>query len=260
MKKSLLLSVASIAMFSIPALSHAAMSTYVIDISGQSSTDSAPTTVPISFTWDPTVPGWSNYSLVTPSSPVAIGDAGTLKMLTVDVDNDPGVKLNFNVSSPNSTSTFTISSPVLSFAPIVNPTGFASSALTLTDNTGDNNGGTYTGGTLTGNLPTGSGGNAYEADYNGSTDFANLNGNFSATGTTVSDGGATRSPLSGNTTVAGTVSSISSQYGFTLSPLMSASGTSNFSLNPPNNIPEPTTAAIALVASTVGLMARRRKI
>ncbi len=102
------------------------------------------------------------------------------------------------------------------------------------------------------------GGKAYQARYNGSTVFANLVSSLNTTpfGTTTAE---ERNPLTGSIVIPDPISSIQSQYAFTLSARDSASGTSTFQVNPPNNnIPEPSTYVLASLGM-IGLWFARRR-
>jgi hypothetical protein len=112
--------------------------------------------IPISGDWHPSTP-----ASITDSSGNVLG---TVKEVTLAIDTDPTVSLGFFVTANASTTTFTISSPVVSFAPMLNPQGSASAGVTLTDNDGD-------GASSTGLFSVDK---AYEARYNTSSVFADL--------------------------------------------------------------------------------------
>lgn len=168
-------------------------------------------------------------------------------MLTWCEDEDPRISLHFSVTAGSSPTTFTISSSVVSFAPIANPEAVASSSLTLTDTNG--NGASLTG--LEG------GGKSFRAIYNGGVTWVRLNSSFSDSvpydGQIVSD----RYPISGFQIISDTLTSIESEYKFTLSAFDEASGTSTFNVQP--IIPEPITV-LSVGTGIAGLLqyARRR--
>lgn len=166
--------------------------------------------------------GWSL------DAPINIMDGSTLvasiDSLDMVVDFDPYVRLNFAVSAYTANTTFTLNSIVVSFPTMSNPLAYASAGMTLTaDGDGAWSNGAY------------AGGESYKALYNGTPLFDSLVGSFTAEAeqTAVNND---RSPLgTGNwTTIAGAVSSIQSQYSFTLSAGDSASGTSRFELKVPS--------------------------
>jgi hypothetical protein len=154
-------------------------------------------------------------------------------------DFDPYIRLNFAVTAGGSDTTFTLNSTVVSFATLTNPLAYASAGLTLT---GDDNGATATG--------LYAGGKNYQAIYNGSSVYGNLVNSFSVGNTTATL--SERLPTSGWQTIPGSVSSIQSQFKFTLSAADSASGTSRFEVM----VPEPATLAILGLG---GLLLRKRK-
>jgi hypothetical protein len=169
---------------------------------------------------------------------------GSIDGLSISLDSDPNVSLGFAVTAGGADTTFTISSPVVSFSPLTNPQGFASAGVTLTDNVG-------TGATFTGLFP---GPKGYQAQYNsGSAVFANLVPSFSVVNTTLTT--SERFPVAGTTVVPGVVSNIESQFSFVLSANDSASGTSRFNVT----APEPSSMILALLGATALLWRVRRR-
>lgn len=176
---------------------------------------------------------------------------GTLGLLTLATQNDPMVMLGFAVTAGAADTTFTITSATVGFAPLVSPDAFAVAAVTLTDSAAD-------GATLTGTY----GGKLYEANYNAAkTVFGHLIG-----GPVLADGenGAVameRQPLTGRTTIDGTVDQMTSSFSFTLSALDQASGTSRFDIVPTEHyIPMPPAALSGLVflAGMIAMRIRRK--
>jgi hypothetical protein len=165
-------------------------------------------------------------------------------VLSIQTDGDPYVNLRFAVEAGATDATFDINSAVVSFIPILNPQVYASAGITLTS---DDDGATATG--LFGGM-------TYQARCNGSIVYTNLVAGFSIPGdqTVVH---SERDPASGYDTILGTVSSIQSEFDFTLSALEQASGTSRFEVTS-ISIPEPVTMSV-LGLGGLGLLLRRRR-
>lgn len=188
-------------------------------------------------TWQLTSPV-DIYSSTNPSLVL-----GEIDGLSVFLDSDPTVSLNFAVIAGATTTTFTISSPVVSFGALSNPQAFATAAVTLTDN--DGNGATFSG------LYPGT--ESYQALYNGASSlFASLVPTFSV-GPNDSNISSQRFPVTGTVTIPGSVTDIQSQFNFTLTANDEASGTSRF-----NVVPEPSSLLLAALGG-LGLMWRLRR-
>jgi hypothetical protein len=172
---------------------------------------------------------------------------GAITYLRIFTKSDPEVGIEFGVRAGSSTTTYSISSGVLTFAAMVNPTAYASAGITLTDRI------TASGATITGLLPVSGGGKTHQALYNGSTVFANLVNGF-----TIPSGTVTHSEENGNEfsmiTINDTLTSIESKFNFTLSARDSASGTSTFVV-----VPEPATIAL-LGLGSLTLLRRKRGV
>lgn len=187
--------------------------------------------------WEPSGGRWLN-------DPTTTGQVGMINWLHTEYVADPVVNLNFAVTAGAVPTIFTITSGLLGFAPI-NGEARATASVTLTES--DENTAS-----ITGNLP----GNAlYVANFGalpGGVPFTFLLGNdFVGVPTTGStQNGAT--PGVGYLPV-GIVSSMQSQFSFTLSPNDQASGTSSFVVR---LIPTPGAAALLGLGT---LMAGRRR-
>jgi hypothetical protein len=168
--------------------------------------------------------------------------------LSIEVDGDPLVNVDFAVSAGGTATTFEISSAVVSFWPLEDVTGFASAGITLTD-------GTPRDGASLG-LVSGWNG-LYRATYNGSNVFAEL---LDAQNISSSVGTDSWSEDSGVLAIPGLVSSIKAAYSFRLSANDYASGTSQFEIvGTTSDIPEPSMLAmIGFGLAALILRVRRR--
>jgi len=170
-----------------------------------------------------------------------IFDGGTklahVSQLSFAVQADPVMDFGFSVEAFAEGTTFTISSPLLTFSEIVNP-----SEVEAYSQVAANPGTTK----VTGNLP---GGKVYRAEYNGIS-FADLVDSPIAIPSPVVDEGT------GVQSIAGGVTSMQGIYSFSLNQDMvggnlSASAVSQYSI-----VPEPATLALLGLGS---LVIRRRK-
>ena len=191
---------------------------------------------------------WGDPTLTDSSQFISLGDGGILQSLTAIVDGDPVVSLEFKYIAGPSGSNFSVLSDLVTFAPLVDPTGSATAAVTVTDLDGD-------GVSATGAF----GGKMYRATYQSpmttaTASFADLISGPITAGPIWSDTG---SENYGPVQIAGTVNSIQSEFAFHLSANDSASGTSFFIVQP---VPEPA-SLVALLAGCTGLLGlvRRRQ-
>jgi hypothetical protein len=171
----------------------------------------------------------------------AIGSA-VIEGLTLKLNADPEVGIEFGVRSGSLATTFNIMSDVVTFPPLANSVGYASAGITLTDRA-------VLGAAITGLFD---GGKVYQARYNGTSVFANLVSGFGITGGTLTTSEA--KPGIGSELITDTLLGIESEFSFTLSARDSASGTSTFVVTP---IPEP--ATIAMLGFGALSLIRRRK-
>lgn len=199
--------------------------------------------------------GGGDYQWQLPGTMCLQSDSGApiamLNQAVIQGHQDPDVTLSFNVFAGAVETTFTITSATVSFASMSGAQGRASGSLSITDLNGDG---------VTLHNSAGSAG-AFTAYFNGAppsgTVFHNL---FSSPITTA---------ISGNTVTAsedfpgggafsgipGTVTDISSQFHFTLSPNDMASGTSVFTIQP---IPSPGSVALLGLGGLIAVRRRRR--
>ena len=210
--------------------------------------------------------GTGNYELTLPiptdpwgwelDAPVSIYDPGgnnllaTIDSLSVALDGDPAVTLNFAVTAGAAATLISVTSSTITFPDITDADAFATAALSLTDNNGN-------GASATGIF---AGGKSYEARYNGGTLFAGLVDPVVA-GAGSSALGTQRTPGVGTVVIPGETSSIQSQFSFLLSARDSASGTSRFQVNVPSPIiPEPSTWVLGSLALLGWVWLGRRRI
>ena len=190
---------------------------------------------------------WGDPTGLDPTQFISLGDTGAvLQWLTVEVDADPVYNLHFSIRNKNPyTTIFSFSESIESTLPFptIDARGKASAGISITDANGD-------GATAVGQR---SGGAFYEAYYNGSSVFASLISNpvsVSSYDTVTANG-------SKPWTYIGPVSSINSQFEFSLTAYDLAAGTSTFVVEP---VPEPTTI-IAMLTGLIGFagfLPRRR--
>lgn len=151
----------------------------------------------------------------------------------------PQVNLGFAMQAGSSTTHFTVKSALLTFAPMVNPDGYAAAAVNVSDSSG------IDGATLLGKSGTGNQ-FAYLAQYNG---YVPGGATFNEQITSIVAppfGSASGGTTYGWFPVPGTVSNMSTQFDFTLTPYDSASGTSSFQL-----IPEPCSLLLLAVCAVL---------
>jgi hypothetical protein len=175
---------------------------------------------------------------------ISLFDGGAITSLKLTMDVDPEVGVEFSVRAGGSATTYSFLSDVVTFGSLVNPTAYASAGITMTDRS-------TAGATITGLFDNGT--KTHQARYNGSTVFANLVNGFSfSTGLTQTLEEAKGSPYN-MILINDTLTSIESEFYFTLSARDSASGTSTFVVE----IPEPTTICL-LGLGALSLLRRER--
>ncbi|HYE62685.1 MAG TPA: hypothetical protein VD997_11875 [Phycisphaerales bacterium] len=168
---------------------------------------------------------------------------GGLSSLSMNLIGDPQVHVNFTTFGGSVPATFTFSSALLTFAPITGGTADASAGITLADIDGD---------ALSYVNPTSPGNGIYRATFNGMDPAGTNYTSFFNSGFTASGLGGSTSDSFGPTTVPYSVSSMSAQFSFVLSPNDLASGTSQFRL-------VPTPGAAGVLGLGLLAVARRRR-
>jgi len=179
-------------------------------------------------------------------APVTINDQfgqpiATLSSANVRYVNDPIISMGFNFDNALGVPVIVeVNSGLLSFADQAPAQGTATAGITVTDNSASGDGVAFANG-MTGV----SGLKAYQANINGlipaGTQFAEL---VNSVTVVVPGGSNTGSENTGGLQpIAGSLTSMSSQFRVSVSALDSVSGTSNFRV-----IPEPTSLALLLIA------------
>jgi hypothetical protein len=205
------------------------------------------TSVAWTFSQGLVINGHFEWTLPGPVDLVADGKSlGRIDQLTLRYDTDPGVSLGFAVTAGNSDTQFQVTSSTVPFTPLFNTLAFATAAVTVTDS--DSSGASVTG--------LFSGSKAYEARYNGpAVVWARLVAPVTC-GVDESTTGSERRPSgTGRQPVADPVSSVESEFYFTLSAKDQASGTSRFDIT--GVVPEPATLSL-LALGAMALIRRRR--
>jgi hypothetical protein len=176
---------------------------------------------------------------------ISLSGIGFIEKLQFSGKADPEIGVEFGVRAGGSATTFTISSGLETFAALTDPAAYASAGITLTDRAPP------TGATLIGLFTDGK---ANQALYNnGATVFANLVSGFGMpSGQTTQ----TKDEEKGNEvsmiTINDTLTSIESNFYFSLSAKDSAAGTSTFVV-----VPEPATMAL-LGLGALSLIRRKK--
>ncbi len=169
---------------------------------------------------------------------------GKLEQFSISIKQDPQVSLGFVVTAGQVNTSYSFSSGPLTFDPIVNPDAKATAQISVQDNSGD-------GVTLNGKFADGE---SYQARYNDTpVVWAKLINSVSSSDSYGGERKTESKPLSGGMEVINdTLTSIETQYNFTLTANDQASGTSNFIV-----IPEPATIAL-LGLGVFGIFRRKR--
>jgi hypothetical protein len=203
---------------------------------------------------------WGDPTLTDRSKFIALGDSGAfLQSLTISLDGDPKVKVQFSVLAGLTNTAFTIT-PATSTPPSVgpvtlaatNPTATATASITVTDCDGN---GAWA-------APDAQYGTFYRAIYNTNQTFASLIdgaiGGPVGTINVLPDDGKTGEGFKAWTTIPGSVTSMTAQFSFTLSANDTASGTSSFTVVP---VPEPGSmlAMFTGIVGMAGFALRRRR-
>jgi hypothetical protein len=205
----------------------------------------------------------------TLSEPVSLVDKqsgkiiGAIAEASANFYADPVVNLNFVVSTGGSLVNFTVTSAHLSIPQIYDAVGRASMALTITDNSGD-------GATLGGNH---AGNKAFRAFVNDVSSIPATGTVFATLGSDISTatpyGSSTDNeafPLTDgfsteiqDTSVLGSVSSMSSEFSFSVDAGSSASGTSTFAIQPPLKVRVTAESAKGRVGAVIPLTSNKAK-
>ena len=169
----------------------------------------------------------------------------TVEKLILRGNSDPEVGIEFGVRNYGSSAlAIGFLAVAVTFDPIVDPIAYASAGVTLTDRNVPANGAAITG--------LFDGGKVHQARYNGLSVFANLVSGYAIGGGTV--GSVEAKPSSGSEIIIGALTSIQSEFRFTLSANDSASGTSTFVV-----IPEPATVGILSIGAVLALLKKQRR-
>lgn len=197
---------------------------------------------------------WSNGASYTLGSPYQLKATdgtvlGYINSLSCGMANDPFLNLNFAVTAVG-TATFLFDTGEMTFASIGQPVAFATASATIT---ADGTGGTFTG--------LFAGGKAYQATYNGGTVFADLDGTMTSAANSSNTENERNPPPPGSsafTPIGTAVSSMRTQWNFTLTDGDQASGTSRFEIQP---VPDAGTLALAFSGAPLlaGFAIRRRR-
>ena len=220
-----------------------------------------------SATWEPDQNGWTWENVIDPdtglettiytyvvTSPIELRDPSNNNLiawidnLTMQLDQDPQVKLNFACTSGAAVTTFSFASFL--DTTLINPRAKASASVTVTDNDG----------VVAPNYATVTGlwgGDIYEARYNAGTVFQDLITGPLHAGSDYSSN--TASETYGWVYGLGGVNRMEAEYKFTLSANDQASGTSTYIMID-EVIPEPSSLlAMASGLLPIGLLIRRRR-
>lgn len=169
----------------------------------------------------------------------ALSNGVTLTSISSTYVDDPQIFFNFGVSTGGVATTFSVSSATLSFPSLLNPIGYASSGMTLTDNSSD-------GANIVGNM---AGSNSYNTIYNGASSYALEQPSF---GFATANATNTQNANDLGNMIPGLVSSMQASWNFTMSADDSVGVTSTWVL-----IPAP--GAMGLLGMGGLLLARRRR-
>lgn len=221
-----------------PNLARSELITLDFQVTGGVSTNSCgSTTICTDIDWDDVLANpdeeytwWMQNPLTITSQNDSSEILAVLDGISIVIKADPVIELGFAVTAGDYDTAFSFSSPVLSFAPIVNPDARALASVTVGPDD-----------TLTGAYSY----LAYRSLYNDTAVFADL------VDTPVGWPGGSDS--TGWQQIMGTVSSMQAKWRFNVTAEGIASGTSYYEI-----IPEPTTIALLGLGSLVLLRKRRQ--
>ncbi|BCW98566.1 MAG: hypothetical protein KatS3mg024_1393 [Armatimonadota bacterium] len=172
---------------------------------------------------------------------------GTVADLAAYVNSDPVVSIGFAIIAPNTTVSYTITSAIVGFAPLVNPPAVASAAITVTDS--DGNGAVAS--------PLFAGGTKFFEAVSNVGVYANLITGPLTAAPYASAVASDAMPSMGYGSVVGTVTTIQTAFSFNITANDQVSGTGVFVV-----IPEPGgLAALATgLAGFAAVVLRRRTV
>ncbi len=203
----------------------------------------------VEFYRNPAAGSQINWNLQAPLDIVSADESqtvlGTISDLAAYVDADPVVSIGFAITAPSTSVSYTITSAIVGFSPLVNPPAVASAGITVTDS--DGNGAVLT--------PLFAGGTRFFQAVSNVGVYADLIAGPLTAAPNQSAAASEGLPPSGFGSISGTVTSIQTAFSFTITANDQASGTGVFTV-----IPEPG-SLVALATGLAGFaaaLARRR--
>lgn len=193
------------------------------------------------LTWSWNTGNNFNFPIISQSTGATLG---VIKRINMSLIQDPVINLTFDVVADSQTD-FVVTSTLLSFAAINPAIGRANANVTVTDLDGD-------GASITG---LHSNGDIYWAAYNGMVEsFGSTNFHTGISGASTFnpfDSASASSSIPPWASISGTVSDMSAQFRFRVSPNDLATGSSSYEIIP--------TPGVLTLAGLGGLLAARRR-